>query len=109
MSYYHLSYDLTDVAPGDNDEALKSLVRLITEKLAGNVLNRPVRTSLVFCSSFDFELVRNEILSWSKERPAFYVVSEIANEPQAGLLCRMVSNKELESSLKTIIADCESK
>lgn len=103
MSYYHLSYDLTNVDSGDNDEALKSLIRLIAEKLAGNVLNRPVRTSLVFCSSFDFELVRGAILSWSKERSAFYVVSEIASAPQGGVLCRMVSNKVLEVSLKKMM------
>lgn len=105
MSYYHLSYDLTNVVAGDNDEALRSLVRLITDKLAGNVLNRPVRTSLIFSSSFDFELVRNEVFSWSKDRSAYYVVSEIANWPQSGLSCRMVSNKDLEASLRNILED----
>lgn len=108
MNYYHLSYDLTNVEPGDNDEALRRLVSLIVDKLAGNVLNMPVRTSLVFGSNFDFELVRGEILSWSKDFSAFYVVSEIANRPQSGLSCRMVSNKDLENSLKELVADVES-
>lgn len=105
MSYYHLSYDLIDVEPGDNEIAFSGLVKLIIDKLGGAVHNRPTRSTLIFSSAYGFEMVRNEIYSWSQMRSSYYVVSEIVSLPQADVLCRMVANSSLEEGLRKILAD----
>ena len=105
MSYYHLSYDLIDVEPGDNEIAFSGLVKLIIEKLGGAVHNRPTRSTLIFSSAYGFERVRNEIYAWSQMHSSYYVVSEIVSLPQSDVLCRMVANSSLEEGLRKTLAD----
>lgn len=99
MEYYHLSYDLRNVEPGENDHALEGLIDLIMLKLGGEVLNRPVRSTLIFSSVLSFEEVRKIFFSWSREVGAFYVLSGIKISPAGETFCRLVSNQELEEGL----------
>lgn len=98
MNYYHLSYDLIDVEAGDNDAALVSIMHLVAQKFGGEVLNRPVRSTVIFSSVVGFETVRLEIYAWSQAVSAYYVISEVKNELPEGAHCRMVANKVLEKS-----------
>lgn len=100
MNYYHLSYDLVNVESGDNEAALISLVRLVSEKFGGEILNRPVRSTVIFSGVLDFDAVRQEMFSWSKEVSAYYVISEVRISLPEGTHCRMVANKELEEGLE---------
>lgn len=101
MNYYHLSYDLIDVETGDNDAALESIVNLVAQKFGGEVLNRPVRSTIIFSGVLDFETIRKEIYAWSNAVSAYYVVSEIRSTSAEGAHCRMVANKKLEDGLSS--------
>lgn len=98
MNYYHLSYDLIDVESGDNDAALVSILHLVSQKFGGEVLNRPVRSTVIFSGVLDFDAVRQEIYAWSQAVSAYYVISEVKNVLPEGAHCRMVANKDLEKS-----------
>lgn len=102
MQYYHLSYDLMNVEGDENDVALKSLIALIQKQLGGDVLNRPVRSTLIFSSALGFDSVRSLIFTWSKEANSYYVVSEIANPTNGGVQCRLVANENLEKGLERV-------
>ena len=99
MNYYHLSYDLTDVDSGDNDTALESIINLVAQKFGGEVLNRPVRSTVIFSGVLDFETIRKEIYAWSTAISAYYVISEIRSTSTEGAHCIMVANKNLEAGL----------
>ena len=99
MNYYFISYDINGSQGGVNPAAWESLMSLIREQLSGEVLKHPVESTAIFSSSFDFNFVRQEIYNWSQAQHTYYSVAKIAEDVGGDLLCRLVSNPDLESAL----------